>query len=443
MNEKVTIKQKKIMIHNKFRYILTLVALFAMTAGAWAQATFGVKEITADMVPADWNGDNTIVSPEDLATLGITFFGVTKAQASAWADYPTEGTVRLLYAYSSGFSSVDWYNGTPDGDSWNFKRNQIYVANATGYRYFVTVASAGTPGPEVTWDPATKTGTFTMPAYDVEIAPIYAPAAQWAKVENVDQLPTAIEGIFAGTTDAIVKAGTVAMMGKTENPQGIVMYAVTSINQATAPELSAFSATVPTAENIADEGADVLIWYYIQGANTPDGQEATAENTFNDSEICATPIKVTVLPNKYDITFKAANANTIEAGKATVKVGDAAATVTEGKLEGVKMGTKVTINAKQGYKFRKVEAKKGAAAAKTITIGDMELTYADGDTWEAIVSKNSDKIKTIAGGYIVQVAQPEPNKYRYIKVVLSKKVNPSDIIDPSKNYEWGTLEVYS
>ena len=73
----------------------------------------------------------------------------------------------------------------------------------------------------------------------------------------------------------------------------------------------------------------------------------------------------------------------------------------------------------------------------------MELTYADGDTWETIVSKNSDKIKTLAGGYIVQVAQPEPNKYRYIKVVLSNKVNPSDIIDPSKNYEWGTIEVYS
>ncbi|MBP1541899.1 MAG: hypothetical protein ILA25_06985, partial [Prevotella sp.] len=60
----------------------------------------------------------------------------------------------------------------------------------------------------VEWDPATKTGNFVMPAFDVEIAPIYAPVAQWAKVENVDQLPTAIEGIYAESTDAIVKAGT-------------------------------------------------------------------------------------------------------------------------------------------------------------------------------------------------------------------------------------------
>ena len=214
---------------------------------------------------------------------------------------------------------------------------------------------------DLKWDAATKTGTFTMPAYDVEIAPIYAPVAQWAKVENVDQLPTAIEGIYAESTDAIVKAGTVAKIGETENPQGIVMYAVTSTNQATAPALSAFSADVPTAKDIK-VGSEVLVWYYIKGADTPKGQEATAENTFNDSEICATPITVTVLSNKFDITFKAANDNTIETGKATVKVGDEAAEVKEGKLTGVKMDSKVSVTAKEGYKFRKVEVKKKAAA---------------------------------------------------------------------------------
>ena len=185
------------------------------------------------------------------------------------------------------------------------------------------------------WNPATKTGTFVMPAYDVELTPIYAPVAQWAVVENVQQLPTAIEGIYAGTTDAIVNAGTVA------TGQGTVMYAVTSTNQATAPSLDAFSADVPTAKDIADEGAEVLVWYYIKGADAPEGEEATAENTFNDSEICAEPITVTVLSNKFDLTFKAANDNTIEAGKATVTVGGTAATVTEGKLEGVKMGSEV------------------------------------------------------------------------------------------------------
>ena len=230
-------------------------------------------------------------------------------------------------------------------------------------------------GPKVTWDAANKTGTFTMPAYDVEIAPIYAPVAKWATDGDKVLAPTAIEGIYAGTTDAIVKAGTVV------EGQGTAMYAVTSTNQAAAPALTAFSATLPTAENIADEGAEVLVWYYIKGADAPTGQTATAENTFNDSEICAEPIQVTVLSNKFDIQFNAANANTIEAGKATVKVGDAAATVTDGKIEKVKMGSKVTITAKDGYKFRKVEATKGISTLKSVKIGNYTVYYAEGETW--------------------------------------------------------------
>ena len=239
-------------------------------------------------------------------------------------------------------------NGTPidGGNMWSKGINKIEVY---GYKSEPTI--------DVKWDPATKTGNFVMPAYDVEIAPIYAPVAQWAKVENVDQLPTAIEGIYAGTENAIVNAGTVAKIGETENPQGTVMYAVTSTNQATAPALTAFSADVPTAKEIKTAG-DVKVWYYIKGADTPEGEEATAENTFNDSEICAEPITVTVLSNKFDINFKAANDNTIEAGKATVTEGGTAATVTDGKLEAVKMGTEVKVTAKDGYKFRKVEVKK-------------------------------------------------------------------------------------
>ena len=157
------------------------------------------------------------------------------------------------------------------------------------------------------------------------------------------------------------------------------MYAVTSTNQATAPELSAFSATVPTAENIADEGADVLVWYYIQGADTPDGQEATAENTFNDSEICATPLEVSVLSNQFDITLNAANANTIESGKGTVtvKTGDADAVDktadidADHKLKAVKMGSKVKVKANTGYKFRKVVVEKddGSTRLDKSTVG--------------------------------------------------------------------------
>ena len=223
-------------------------------------------------------------------------------------------------------------------------------------------------GPEVAWNASTKTGTFAMPGSDVVLTPIYAKAAAFATTGTEPEvkplLPEAAEGVIAGTDASLIAEGTgiVAFAGtSTDVTQGTLMYAIgTSATEA--PALTAFSATVPTAKDIADDGATVYVWYYIQGADTPQGEAATLDNTFNDSEICAEPIKVTVLTNKFDIQFNAANANTIEAGKATVTVGGTDKTVTDGKLQGVKMGSEVKLEAKPGYKFRKVEVKKKAAA---------------------------------------------------------------------------------
>ena len=259
---------------------------------------------------------------------------------------------------------------------------------------------------KVTWNTETKTGTFTMPAYDVEIDPIYAPTAVFATEGNQVLTPTAIEGIFAGTADAIVKAGTVALMSDEQIPQGEVMYFATTDAEMTAEkaaQANGWLATVPTAAGY-DDAQTVYVWYYIKGADTPEGQEATAENTFNDSEICATPITVNVLSNKFDITFKAANANTIEAGKATVTVGGTAATVTDGKLQGVKMGSEVKMTAKEGYKFRKVEVKKKEASklASEVTPEDIfKVIASDGMIYDNIAAAES--AGTTAQGLVVYV----------------------------------------
>ena len=224
---------------------------------------------------------------------------------------------------------------------------------------------------EVTWDASTKTGTFAMPGSDVVLTPIYAKAAAFATTGTEPEvktlLPEAAEGVIAGTDASLIAEGTgiVAFAGtSTEVTQGTLMYAIgTSATEA--PALTAFSATVPTAKDIADDGATLYVWYYIKGADAPEGVAATLDNTFDNTEpACLT---VTVLTNKFDLTLKPANANTIEAGKATVTVGGTAATVTEGKLQGVKMESEVKLKAADGYKFRKVEVKKKALPALNIT----------------------------------------------------------------------------
>ena len=264
-------------------------------------------------------------------------------------------------------------------------------------------------GPEVAWNASTKTGTFAMPGSDVVLTPIYAKAAAFATTGTEPEvktlLPEAAEGVIAGTDASLIAEGTgiVAFAGtSTEDTQGTLMYAIgTSATEA--PALTAFSATVPTAKDIADDGATVYVWYYIQGADAPEGVAATLDNTFDNTEPAY--LTVQVLTNKFDIQFNAANANTIEAGKATVTVGGTAATVTEGKLQGVKMGSEVKVKANTGYKFRKVEVKKKAAEAPTLaatlTTAGMTVSVSfllDGNAETVNFTSNGDGTYTKTGG---------------------------------------------
>jgi len=278
----------------------------------------------------------------------------------------------LLTAKLAGNGPYDCMPITEDGKA----GNAWVVTDIFAEPNYKTILIGGTmypapSGPEVAWNAETKTGTFTMPGSDVVLTPIYAKAAAFATTGTEPDvktlLPEAAEGVIADTDAPLIKEGTgiVAFAGtSTEVKQGTLMYTVTPATVTEAPPLDAankWSADVPTAKTVADGGIDVLVWYYIKGADTPDGVAATLDNTFNDTEpACLT---VQVLSNKFDIQFNAANANTIEAGKATVTVGGAAATVTEGKLQGVKMGSEVKVKANTGYKFRKVEVKKKEAEA--------------------------------------------------------------------------------
>ena len=98
------------------------------------------------------------------------------------------------------------------------------------------------------------------------------------------------------------------------------------------------------------------------------------------------------------ITFAAQNDNTIQSGKATVKVGTETKTVgDDGKLSGLHEGDKVTVTAKEGYKFRKAEAQQGSAAPTTVSFtvlrtASVNLVYTDGNytvaagtTWQQFI----------------------------------------------------------
>ena len=351
----------------KAKILITLALLLTAVTGAWADET-PLLTIESKDYTTFTSGSKTF---DDKVT--VTFSNEVNNHGDSWGWFRGNETTITVTAANNDvtITKVKFYcsEGSAFDEEAPFEAivkyeggDNIAKVNGTSIgRYGITkIEVYGTAAPPIKVTPGSSanTWTFSMPGSDVVLTPLYAPAAKWATEGDAVLAPTAIEGVIAGTTDAIVKAGTVV------EGQGTVMYFATTeqLTAEQAAQADGWLSTLPTAANIADDGATVYVWYYIKGTDTPDGQEATAENTFNDSEICAQPLEVIVLSNKFDITFNAANANTIEAGKATVKVGETAAEVKEGKLTGVKMGSKVTITAKDGYKFRKVEVKKGGAA---------------------------------------------------------------------------------
>ena len=355
---------------------MTLALLLTAVTGAWATEFTSLK--VGDVLhvgDAINTGTNYKVyglyldagyQPATLVRANIGTNDITESETGAY--YLIKGNNDFYYGiiWGDGLEGGYWpVTDTSDGIS-------VTAITPGDYTELTFAVHEGTAEPPLTveWNASTKTGTFAMPGSDVVLTPIYAKAAAFATTGTEPEvktlLPEAAEGVIAGTDASLIAEGTgiVAFAGEsTDVTQGTLMYAIgTSATQA--PALTDFSATVPTAKTVADDGATVHVWYYIQGADAPEGDAATLDNTFSDTEpACLT---VQVLSNKFDIQLNAANANTIDAtqaSKGTVTVGgtDKTATVTDGKLQGVKMGTEVKLEAKPGYKFRKVEVKKGGA----------------------------------------------------------------------------------
>ena len=203
--------------------------------------------------------------------------------------------------------------------------------------------------------------TFTMPAQKVELNPTYYPRAEFS------QLPAALEGIPAGNADAIISAG--------ESAQGTLRYFVTADANAAVPAIGddGWSTALPTAaivEGDKTESTEVYVYYYIKGNDAPEGQAATDENTFSNSEVQG-PLAVTLLKNLYTATFTPQNVLTILGGKATLAVDNQTAILSDAETIGnLKKGQSISISAAAGYTVGTI----------TLNGGDSEATYNEGST---------------------------------------------------------------
>ena len=293
---------------------MTLVALLAVTTGAWAEET-PIATILASENSTFVSGSKTFADK-----VKITFSGAVDWLNNRWqvvynSTNGNEGTVTVEGVNGTNISKVVFYDNY-GSHVMTTSPYTLYFYQAPGSSSFkvctgangegktdismitkIEVFGAATPsGPEVAWNKTSKTGTFTMPGGNVTLEPEYYPQAA------LTAAPTAINDVPATTDGAIVSAGTVANIGETTTAQGTVMYYVSpsALDDAALLALAAdqWTADVPTAADLAQGPA--YVYYYVRGNDSD-----TDEENFSDGDIKADYVVSVTLAAEptYAVTF--------------------------------------------------------------------------------------------------------------------------------------------
>ncbi|UPS44117.1 hypothetical protein M1D30_11150 [Prevotella sp. E15-22] len=267
-------------MQNIKKYFMTLALLLTAVTGAWAEekmVTINYSTMSSGAVTATGFNilENFLYISKNPATIttseGVITKLVIKKYDGSFGDAFTEANVGVTpgtITYGSDEITVTDINAESvtlsrkGTDNWSTSSVDVYYG-----------APAAFPFP-ITWDATNKTTGFNQPAGNVTMNVEYYPVAELTKA------PAAKSDIKAATADAIVTAGTVAMIGQTENAQGTLMYY--AVQSETAPEApdydnKGWSDKVPTAADF-NQG-NVYVWYYVKG------NDGDAESTFNDGAI--------------------------------------------------------------------------------------------------------------------------------------------------------------
>ena len=278
--------------------LLTLVALLAVTTGAWATEFTSLKVgdvlHAGDVINTGTNYTflnkylDAGMQPATVVRANIGTDDITESETGAY--YLIKGNNNFYYGTIYG-DEVDY-----DGGHWPVTATSdgivVTAINPGGYTELTFAVHEAEPssGPEVTWTAASKTGSFTMPGGNVTLEPDYYPQA------------TAAEGAVTAATDA--KATTDAPLVTIDETKLTgakkLMYYVSTDATAPAYDAEGWTDVLPTAENYT-QAATLNVWYYPVGTDEGD-DEATA--TYSDGDICATALTVSLgAAPTYAVTF--------------------------------------------------------------------------------------------------------------------------------------------
>ena len=344
---------------------MTLALLLGAATGAWAQDDIQVTQVQGQV--NQWQ----YTMPDDNVELTVKYFP-TAAFSEGGEPTAIEGIIagtdnNIVSTGQSQQGTVMYYATTdvnapaPDYDAAGWT-STVPTANVVAFGVTENVPVnvyyyiKGQDTPE--GDTPTAENNFN----DTEI---FGPLSI-TLLENVAHFseggkPTAIQGVIAGTDAALVSTG--------QSQQGTVMYYATTDARPTTPDYDAegWSATVPNAIMFGDkkENTRVYVFYYIKGNVAPEGETATAENTFTDTEIFG-PLSITMKKNLFNVAIRPLTQFNADGGQATVTV-DGQST----DNYSLKQGQTITVAAAEGYKIRMAKMGDAAVPVGEVTKGDL------------------------------------------------------------------------
>ena len=343
--------------------ILTLVALLAVTTGAWA------TEFTSLKVGDVLHVGDAINTGTNYKVYGLYldagYQPATLVRANIGTNDITEsetGAYYLIKGKNDFYFGIIWGDGL-EGGYWPVTDTSDGISvtaitpdgSYTELTFAVHEGSAAT-AVDVDWNKAEKTGTFKMPGGNVTLEPEYFPQATVA-----DGGVTAADADARATTDdPLVKVDATKLTGAKK-----LMYFVSN-SGTTAPAYDAEGWTdqLPTAEGLTQQGI-VYVWYYPVG--TDEGVDG-ATATYSDGDICL-----------QSITARIADAPTY-----AVEFAEGTAEPTLWKAEpatGVTKGQTVTVTYTGSKKVIGVKAEKKAKAPAgpiTVTWNGADITGTGG-----------------------------------------------------------------
>ena len=291
-----------------------------------ARTSFTKDGVTVYSDCVDAYGDDVRTSIRNLSSstgsFTTTLGNFTKIEVTAMNDISGSG-------WSGNSSKMTW-----EGEASSSVSFQGSIMGYSGITIVFTIEEPAPAGTALTPDATRKVWTLdAMPAGNVELQVAYFPGMLTLPAKTAQ-----------GSIEVVGLGGETLPAGFDTDGTNYYVEPKTQFQVKAVPAEGYHLVSLSDGTNTYDVDADG-----IATITMPDGDaDLTLTATFSD---------------EFELTFDDVNFKTNE--NITVKVGDAEKTLDQdGKLS-VKSGQTVTLTAKQGYKFRSVEAKKAAKAPTT------------------------------------------------------------------------------